>query len=290
MGFTDEDIVSSEVTFLVAKRWLEENNVHPLAVQFTRYNEATGAWAAVIAKWQADVGEQVQYLVNPSSFSLWAIAGTKRPPPPRFLVENLLVQTNFRGEEESVRFLVDVTNQTDQADEYTATLWLNDLAEATKAIILEAGVIRKISFVISLDAGSYTARIGSARNSFVIAPFPTPTPAPTATPTPTPMPTPIPTPTPTPTPVSAPTPTVTPVPTSTPVPTATSTPVPTPTPVPTATSTPVPTPTPLPPPEEDEDEFPIEVIVAMAVGAGVITAFLMFLLARSQSMRRPRDS
>ncbi len=198
VGFTDEDIVSSEVTFRVSRSWLEENNVHPLAVQFTRYNEATGAWAPVVAKWQADFGQEFQFLANPSSFSLFAIAGAGTVPPPQFQVDNLAVQTNFGGRIQRVLFTASVLNLTDEPLEFNVVLWIDDQAEAAKSFIVGSGEVELIDFVADLGPGTHTVRIDRLTTTFGVGP-------PTATPVPT----------------STLVPTLTPVPTSTPVPTAT---------------------------------------------------------------------
>jgi len=130
--------------------------------------------------------------------------------------------------------------------------------------------------------GNYSVIVTAAINGSQIAgktatylvttptPTPTPTPSPTATPTPTPTPSPTATPTPTVAPTPVPTATLTPNPTPTLSPTTkpTASPSPSPTAKPTVTGTPQPTPTPTIP------EFPVTLLVLVAVlAASAIVVF-----------------
>ena len=293
LGFENVDIVLSEVQFLVSKGWLEANDVNPLAVQFSRYSEERRVWVPLVAKWQAEVGEQFQYLVNPSAFSLWAITGTATVPPPRFLVDNLTIETAFGGEVERVLIVATVTNLTAEGTDFNAILWLDDQAEETQTLALGPGDTKLITFTIDLSPGSHTVRVDRLVRTITIeAPPPTPTPVPTATavPTrpavPTPTATPAPTVTPRPTPSSVlPTPTgVLPTPTLRPTPTVTEVP-PTATLAPTATATPAPTSTPVPPVEEEDEGLPdwgiiVIAVVVMVLGAAALAPYLVVLMRR----------
>jgi len=92
----------------------------------------------------------------------------------------------------SVTISVEVTNTGKEAGNYTVTLKIDGVVEATKDVILNAGASKEVTFTTAKDvAGSYSVDVNGLSGSFTVKekpapPSPTPTPIPTPTPTPTP--------------------------------------------------------------------------------------------------------
>ena len=247
-NFEPSDVKSAHVTMAVDKSWLTGSKIHEWSVQFNRFDPAAGEWRTAIAKRLPDSdgsSDQIKFSIGIGGFSLWAISGGTEAPGLQFRVDIFNIPDNNVKEGEIVVVEAEVTNLTQNAAEYQATLWLDSQAHFTQSIKMAAGQAGvPISFEISANAGSYQVRIDRHVGSFTVGtlPTPTPTPRPTATPTPVPEATVVPTATPAPVETAAPS---TPVPpAATPIPEATA--VPSAPVAPTATATAVP-PTAVPP-------------------------------------------
>ncbi|MFC1971504.1 CARDB domain-containing protein [Chloroflexota bacterium] len=118
------------------------------------------------------------------------MAGSQAVQPPTFQVTNLAITPAVAKSGEVITISADVTNTSDTAGTYVATLWINDTVEAGKDVsLLESGEANSVSFTVTrAKEGSYAVKFERLSGSFkVTAPAPpAPTPAPPA-PTPTPL-------------------------------------------------------------------------------------------------------
>ncbi|MBF8264556.1 MAG: MgtE N protein, partial [Dehalococcoidia bacterium] len=276
-NFNKEDLVANHVTFFVEKSWLKANNIHPWAVRFIRYNEADKTWTPFVAKWLKEDAARVYYSATPQNFSVWAIAGSPQIPPATFRIDNLKISPAQAQEGQSITIQFQVANLTDKAEDYNATLRLNNLVESSLVLRVPAKATVPGSFTVQPKAGSYSVLIDRQLGNFTVtsAPVipPTPTPTPTAAPTVAP--------TPAPTPTAAPTVAPTPVPpTPTPAPTVAPTPVP-PTPTPAPTVAPTPAPTATPPAPTPPSKPPIALIIGIVAVLAIIGGVVFYLRRRT---------
>ena len=198
-NFTDDDMSAAHATVFVEKSWLDANQVHEWAIQFSRFDDEAGAWRPGTAKRVREDEQRVFYSVAIPGFSLWAISGGATVPPVQFRVDELVISPGRIKEGETVTVSVQVKNTSLEAGEYNAALYLNKLLSESRAVSVGPGETVPVSFTIQPKAGSYEVRVDRLIGSFdVEAVPPTPTPVP-ATATPTPLPTPMPTETPEPT-------------------------------------------------------------------------------------------
>jgi len=274
-NFNKEDLVANHVTFFVEKSWLKANNIHPWAVQFIRYNETDKTWTPFVGKWLKEDSARVYYSVTPQNFSVWAIAGSPQIPLPTFRVDNLKISPAQAQEGQSITIQFQVANLTDKAEDYNATLRLNNLVESSLVLRVPAKATVPGSFTVQPKAGLYSVLIDRQLGNFTVTSAPVP---PTPTPTPTAAPTVAPTPVPTPT--AAPTVRPTPIPTATPAPTLAPIPAPTATP-PAPTLAPTPAPTATPPAPKPSSQPPIALIIGIVAVLAIIGGVVFYLRKRT---------
>ena len=218
-NFLEEDLVSAHVTMFVEKTWLQANQVHQWSVAFTRFDETNQSWRPAPAKRVREDQERVYFTVAIPAFSLWTIVGSVEVPEVKFREANLVVDPAQPSSGQEFEIRARVINLTGQAEQYTASLYLDSSVSETQLVEIAANSTVSVTFNVTLPTGDYDVRIGGLLGSFNVQAEPTPTPVPTSTPRPT----------------------VTPVVTIAPTPTPTRTPIP-PRPTPRATVPPTPRP------------------------------------------------
>ena len=158
-GFQDGDVVSAEVTFQVATSWLTQNNIHPLSVKFSRWDDARKVWVPLTARFQGEANGVDTYSVNPNPFSLWAITGSTTASAATVRVDNLKIATGVGAAKKSTLVTVDVVNLTAAEQDFTTTLWMNDQATATQSVRVGANQTVPLSFTVDVAAGTYRVRV-----------------------------------------------------------------------------------------------------------------------------------
>ena len=245
-GFSQEDIITNHVTFFVKKSWMEENGIHPWAIQMNRWDADQFTWVPLLAKLDSEDEENIFYTVAPPGFSLWAITGAPVLPPERFEDSTLQISpaTAVVGEEITVQ--VFVSNLTDEDAEYNAVLWVDSDVDSSQNVIIPAKTTATIIFTTTLEEGDHAIRIGKQLGDLTVA---APAPAPTATPVP---------------------PAATVVPAATAVPPTAAPPIaapPQPTQAPAATAVP---PTQPPPAADEDDDNNLLIIIIVVVAVVVV--------------------
>ena len=248
------DFSMAHVTTFVEQSWLEANNVHKWSVEFNRFDEDLNQWVPFPTKRVREDQQRISYTMVVPGFSTVAITGRPEQalPPQIFDVSGLSVFPPRPTTGDDIIVQARVRNTSNQTAVYPAHLWVDDIIDETRLIVVEAGQTAPIRFNKLRPEGQFKIRVDRLIGSLTVGTPPTPTPTPTDTPIPS-------TPTVGPSPTPGPTDTPTPPPTATPRPTSTPTPVPTregppptprppteaPTPSPTPRDTPRPTDTPL---------------------------------------------
>ncbi len=216
---TPEDIELGHMTFKVENEWLEQNSIHKWSVALNRWDVELNKWITLPTKRVKEDDTYVYYTTAITYFSTFAITGTETLPALSFQVSNLTISPAEAEIGEDFTISADVTNISDNAGTYVATLWVNGTVEAGTDVSIDAGEAKAVSFTVTRNTeGSYEVRLDRIFGSFTVteaaappappAPAPAPAPAPTPAPAPAPAPTPVPAPTPAP-PPAPPTPPVT---------------------------------------------------------------------------------
>ena len=187
-----EDIRLGHMTFKVEKEWLEQNSVHKWSVALNRYDPRLRQWISLPTKRVKEDDIYVYYTVTITQFSTFAIAGSQVLPPVNFKATNLSLNPTEAKTGEGITISADITNLSEMAGTYVATLWINRTVEAGKDIFLEAGETKSISFTVTRTAeGSYEVRFDRLLDSFSVTKVVKP-PIPPAPPLPAPAPPPAP--------------------------------------------------------------------------------------------------
>ncbi len=208
-----EDIELGYMTFYVEKEWLEQNSIHKWSVTLHRYDPELNKWIGLPTKRVNEDDKYIYYSATITQFSAFAIAGSPTIPAPVFEATNLEISPAEVEVGDIITVSADITNTSDSAGVYIATLWLNSTVEAGTDVLINAGTTKSVSFTLEPPEGSYEVRVDRLLGGLGVGkPAPTPekpapapekpTPAPekpTPSPVPEPEPTPIPEPEPTPT-------------------------------------------------------------------------------------------
>ena len=161
-GFTSDDTPAAHVTMFIDKQWLTANQVHEWSMQFSRYDASTNAWVPTQSKRAREDETNVYFTVTVPGFSIWAIHGSKSPPPVRFVESDLHIDpaTIEPGEEVTVSF--EVTNQTEEPATYFANLWVSgQIARVEEYPVGPRDTIKvKLPIVVSAE-GAHPIRVGS---------------------------------------------------------------------------------------------------------------------------------
>ena len=114
---------------------------------------------------------------------------TPTPKPAAFSLSSLTISPSEIALGESVTISVDVANTGEEAGNYTVTLKIDGVVEASKEVSVAAGASQEVVFTVSKDvAKTYSVDIDGLSGTFVVeeeAPAPPAPPAPPATPSPT---------------------------------------------------------------------------------------------------------
>ncbi len=110
-------------------------------------------------------------------FSTFAISGSQveimpalNLSPLNFEVTNLVINPTEAEIGEAVTISADVTNFSDEAATYVATLWIDSTIEAGQGITMEAGETESVVFTVTRAAeGSYEVRLDRLIGSFNIS-------------------------------------------------------------------------------------------------------------------------
>jgi PGF-pre-PGF domain-containing protein len=168
-NFELEDVVTNHVTFFVEKSWLEENGIHPWAIQFNRYDPDLNTWVPLIGKLDREDDDRIFYTVAPPGFSLWAITGATEVPAIRFEENNIQISPSPAEAGKEVQVQVQVSNLTDDSLEYNAVLWVDGDVETSLNVIIGANASEIVTLTVELDEGEHAVRIGKQLGALTVA-------------------------------------------------------------------------------------------------------------------------
>jgi PGF-pre-PGF domain-containing protein len=166
---TPEDIELGHMTFKVEKEWLEENSVHKWSVALNWYDPELRQWIALPTKRVEEDSSYVYYTSPITRFSMFAISGSEALPPVNFEVANLAINPTEAKTGQDITITADITNLSDEAGTYVASLWIDGTVEAGQDISLEANETKAVSFTVTRDVeGSYQVRLDRLFDSFSV--------------------------------------------------------------------------------------------------------------------------
>jgi len=139
-------------------------------------NELVLAWGdAGAGKWvelESTVDPEANTITAPvSHFTAFAVLAylPPEPAPAAFRLSSLTISPNEVALGESVTISVEVTNTGEEAGNYTVTLKIDGVVEASKDITVNAGDSQKVSFTTVRDLpGGYAVDINGLGGTFVV--------------------------------------------------------------------------------------------------------------------------
>ncbi|MBI2329445.1 MAG: PGF-pre-PGF domain-containing protein, partial [Chloroflexi bacterium] len=162
-----EDIALGHIAFKVAREWLEQNSAHQWSVVLNKYDPKLKRWTPLPTKKVKEDDSYLYYTAVITSFSKYAIFGSQLIPVTKFKATNLVIDSTEVETGQEVTIKTYVTNLSDAAGTYVATLWINSTVEAGQNIYLRAGETKPVSFTVTRDTeGSYEVRFDRLLGSF----------------------------------------------------------------------------------------------------------------------------
>jgi len=173
------------IAFQVDNDWITENGIHKWAISLYRYEGDTGSWVPLpTSRIDADDDYQYYSAVTPG-FSTFAIAGSQQITSQLIQVTGLTISPIKADPGDTVNISATVADQSGTGGSYIASLWLNNIVESSKKILLSGGGSAEALFTVSdAEEGIYSVRVGRMMGSFTVG-EPEPTATPSVSPTPT---------------------------------------------------------------------------------------------------------
>ena len=169
-GFPTLGLIAGHVTFSVEKSWLDENGIHPWAIQFSVYDLEQRAWQLSSAKRVREDAERVYYSVVVPTFSTWAILGSEEPPEPSFRVDDLTIAPAQPREGEPVTVEARVTNLTSEPTAPIVAVYLDSLADSAQRVLLGPNEARTITFNVEPKEGAHEVRLDRLTGKLTVGP------------------------------------------------------------------------------------------------------------------------
>jgi PGF-pre-PGF domain-containing protein len=177
-----EDIEIGHMNFYVEKDWLKQNSIHKWSVVLNRYDSALKQWVPLPTKRVKEDDSRMYYSVTITQFSIFAISGSESLPSRNFEASNFNLDLASIKGGEPVTISADITNLSDKAGIFVATLWIDNTIETGKNISLKGKETTALSFTVTRNIeGSFEVRLDRLFGSFSVTEA-APAPAPTETP------------------------------------------------------------------------------------------------------------
>lgn len=171
-NFQAGDMLVAQVTLVVEKSWIRENNIHEWSIQFSRYDEVAGEWKPAQANRIGEDEEIIRYSLIVTEFSIWSITGSADPPLVIFQVDDLQISLSDPQPEVAVTITAMVTNLLNEPAEYVAVLWINSRLSDSETVLLKGNQFAPVSFTIYPERGTYEVRIDQLVGTFKIGGIP----------------------------------------------------------------------------------------------------------------------
>jgi len=162
-----EDIEIGHITFKVDQDWLEDNSIHKWSVVLSRYDPELEQWIALPTKRVDEDSSYVYYTSPITHFSYFAISGSEDLPAVNFNVSNLATNPTDAKTGQDITITADITNLSNKAGTYVATLWIDNTIEAAQYVSINANQTKAVLFTVIRDVeGSYDVRLDRFFESF----------------------------------------------------------------------------------------------------------------------------
>jgi len=164
-----EDIELGHITFKVDQDWLEENSIHKWSVVLSRYDPELEQWIALPTKRVDEDSSHVYYTSPITHFSYFAISGSEDLPAVNFNVSSLAINPTDAKTGQDITITADITNLSNEAGTYVATLWIDNTIEAAQYVSINADQTKAVLFTVTRDVeGSYEIRLDRFFESFSV--------------------------------------------------------------------------------------------------------------------------
>ena len=164
-----EDIDVGHMTVKVEQSWLAQNSIHKWSVVVSRYDPELKQWVAMPTKRVKEDETYVYYTVVLTHFSTFAVSGSHTLPPLEFGISNISINPTQAKTGEPITISADITNVSDTAGTYAASLWIDNTIETGKNVTLQAGETSKVTYTVTRNvAGNYEVRLDRLFGSFSV--------------------------------------------------------------------------------------------------------------------------
>ena len=164
-----ENLEAARLTFKLRKDILEFMSHNKFSILLQRWDEGSGRWIPIPTKRIGEDSQFVYYSTIVPGFSIFTLTGSRVIPAPEFDLSELKISPTEVLAGQEVTITAKVTNLTDQAQAYTAVLWINQTAEKAQSIEVPARGEELLSFkVVKSTVGEYQVRIDKLMGSFTV--------------------------------------------------------------------------------------------------------------------------
>lgn len=162
-----EDIEMGHIKFRVNQEWLEDNSIHKWSVILSRYDPELKGWISLPTKRVDEDSSYVYYTSPVSQFSTFAISGSEDMPTANFEISNLAINPTDAKTGQDITITADITNISNSAETYVATLWIDNTMEAAQDVSINANQTKAVLFTVTRDVeGSFEVRLDRLFESF----------------------------------------------------------------------------------------------------------------------------
>jgi len=170
-GALEQDVQVAAAIAFVDKIWLDANQVHKWSIEFSRFDDLSGAWVPSPSKRIAETEDRLLFAVAVPGYSTIAITGSTALPDRPFEVTELRVTSETAGPGDEVTITAVVANTGSESGAFGIALWLNNSIEDAGRVVVPGGGTAEVSFVVSKPVGSYSVRVDRQLAEFeVVAP------------------------------------------------------------------------------------------------------------------------
>lgn len=165
-----DNISASRMVFRLNKDILSFMQHNKWSVLLNRWDETTQSWMTIATKRITEENGFVYYSAAVPEYSVFCITGEAEIPKSEYSVSALSITPQEAVSGDVINITADVSNQSTEIKNYTATLWINQMIEQTQKITVPPGKSTSVSFSLTKNkTGEYQVRIDRLAGTFIVS-------------------------------------------------------------------------------------------------------------------------
>ncbi len=165
-----DNISASRMVFRLNKDILSFMQHNKWSVLLNRWDETTQSWMTIATKRITEENGFVYYSAAVPEYSVFCITGEAEIPKSECSVSALSITPQEAVSGDVINITADVSNQSTEIKNYTATLWINQMIEQTQKITVPPGKSTSVSFSLTKNkTGEYQVRIDRLAGTFIVS-------------------------------------------------------------------------------------------------------------------------